>query len=297
MNYYDVLEVSPKASAEVIRAAYKSLMQRYHPDKSPGSGEFAERAALIAQAYEVLSNEDKRLNYDLELLRRPPRRDAAATATTPVDQAYPTERRAASAPRSVYARYGWVLVVSLIVLGGLIYVLTKKPAATSVAAPGSVAVLAPSPGTAVTAAEPAPAPIPGVGPVVAAVPVAGSQMIPEFVTQLSIGLVPSDPVHGQLHVLQIPNLGVRVGTDDPARWIHKIETDRPLLIPRLLDRLAHAKYEELIKPEGGAYLKRLIEDAMCEALGLERLAPQSAMGSAPPRAQLEVMLSQSYTVK
>ena len=293
MNYYDILEVGPKASAEVIRGAYESLMQRHHPDKSADAGESAERTSLIAQAYEVLSNEDKRLNYDLELLRRPSRREAAATAAAPVDHAYPTEQRAVSAPRSVYARYGWVLVAALVVLGGLFYVLTKKPTATSVAAPGSVA--APSPSTSVAAPESAP--IPGVGPVVALVPVAGSQMIPEFVTQLSIGLVPSDPVHGQLHVLQIPNLGVRVGTDDPARWIHKIETDRPLLIPRLLDRLAHAKYEELIKPEGGAYLKRLIEEAMCEALGLERLAPQSAMGSAPPRAQLEVMLSQSYTVK
>ena len=35
-SHYDILEVSHTASPEVIRAAYRSLMQRYHPDKNPG---------------------------------------------------------------------------------------------------------------------------------------------------------------------------------------------------------------------------------------------------------------------
>ena len=67
MNHYDVLEVSHKASAEVIRAAYKSLMQRYHPDKNSGLVDKARDTARITQAYEVLSDEGKRAAYDLEL--------------------------------------------------------------------------------------------------------------------------------------------------------------------------------------------------------------------------------------
>jgi curved DNA-binding protein CbpA len=55
-NHYDTLEVHPRASQEVIRAAYRSLMQRYHPDRNPGDVAAAARAASIAQAYDVLSD-------------------------------------------------------------------------------------------------------------------------------------------------------------------------------------------------------------------------------------------------
>ena len=54
MNYYEILEVSRNASKEVVKAAYKSLMQRYHPDKNPGDTAIAERAAMVVQAYEVI---------------------------------------------------------------------------------------------------------------------------------------------------------------------------------------------------------------------------------------------------
>ncbi len=36
-TFYDVLQVSPNADQDVIKAAYRSLVQRYHPDKNPGS--------------------------------------------------------------------------------------------------------------------------------------------------------------------------------------------------------------------------------------------------------------------
>lgn len=67
MNYYEILEVSPKASQEVIRAAYKSLMQRYHPDKHPGDVEITKRVLLIGHAYDVLSDPFKRETYDIAL--------------------------------------------------------------------------------------------------------------------------------------------------------------------------------------------------------------------------------------
>ena len=70
MNHYEILEVSSKASAEVIRAAYKSLMQRVHPDKSPADAAMTARATRIVQAYELLSDPIRRAEYDRDLIHR-----------------------------------------------------------------------------------------------------------------------------------------------------------------------------------------------------------------------------------
>lgn len=66
LNFYEELEVSKNASHETIRAAYKSLIQRYHPDKNEGKNH--ERLASITAAYKVLSNPELRAIYDKEVL-------------------------------------------------------------------------------------------------------------------------------------------------------------------------------------------------------------------------------------
>jgi hypothetical protein len=66
-DYYDILEVSPLASPETIRAAYKSLMQRYHPDRHPSRASAETQAKRINAAYAVLSDADQRARYDLQL--------------------------------------------------------------------------------------------------------------------------------------------------------------------------------------------------------------------------------------
>lgn len=62
-SYYDILGVSPQASAAEIKSAYKKLAKQYHPDvnKDPQS---QEKFKEISQAYQVLSNVDKRAAYD-----------------------------------------------------------------------------------------------------------------------------------------------------------------------------------------------------------------------------------------
>ncbi len=71
MTHYDTLEVSQRASKETIKAAYKSLMQRYHPDRNPGNAEVEELARRINEAYRILSNVEARAAYDLLLATKP----------------------------------------------------------------------------------------------------------------------------------------------------------------------------------------------------------------------------------
>ena len=65
MTHYDVLEVSENASQEVIQMAYKALVKKYHPDVNKGFAEEAEQLLkLINEAYETLSDPEKRKEYD-----------------------------------------------------------------------------------------------------------------------------------------------------------------------------------------------------------------------------------------
>lgn len=63
-DYYDILGVSKSASAAEIKKAYRKKAIEFHPDKNPGDHKAEEMFKKAAEAYEVLSNEDKRARYD-----------------------------------------------------------------------------------------------------------------------------------------------------------------------------------------------------------------------------------------
>lgn len=71
VNYYEILEVSQNASKEVIDRAYKVLAKKYHPDlQQPNQRKSAEeKLKKINEAYEILSDEFKRKQYDEKLSR------------------------------------------------------------------------------------------------------------------------------------------------------------------------------------------------------------------------------------
>ena len=63
-DYYEVLGVSKGASEEEIKKAYRKLAIKYHPDKNPNDKEAEEKFKEAAEAYEVLSNAEKKQRYD-----------------------------------------------------------------------------------------------------------------------------------------------------------------------------------------------------------------------------------------
>jgi molecular chaperone DnaJ len=63
-DYYEVLEVSKSASADEIKKAYRKKAIQYHPDKNPGDKAAEEKFKEAAEAYEVLSDSEKKARYD-----------------------------------------------------------------------------------------------------------------------------------------------------------------------------------------------------------------------------------------
>ena len=86
-THYDTLQVERGASGEGVRAAYRRLAQKFHPDKHPGRSAAAAVMAELNQAYEVLSDPAQRSAYDEWLASQ--------------------EAPAVRAPRFTPDRFGW----------------------------------------------------------------------------------------------------------------------------------------------------------------------------------------------
>ncbi len=64
-NLYEILEISSTSTTSVIKSAYRKLARKYHPDLNAGDVSCIRKFKEITEAYEVLSNEEKKKNYDL----------------------------------------------------------------------------------------------------------------------------------------------------------------------------------------------------------------------------------------
>jgi molecular chaperone DnaJ len=63
-DYYEILGIGKNASDDEIKKAYRKMAIKYHPDKNPGDKAAEEMFKEAAEAYEVLSNAEKKARYD-----------------------------------------------------------------------------------------------------------------------------------------------------------------------------------------------------------------------------------------
>lgn len=63
-DYYEILSVGKNSTTDEIKTSYRKLAMKYHPDKNPGNAEAEEKFKELAEAYEILSDPNKRQRYD-----------------------------------------------------------------------------------------------------------------------------------------------------------------------------------------------------------------------------------------
>ena len=150
-SLYDILEVSRTASPEVIRAAYKSLVQRFHPDRNPDNPDAEEMLKRINHAYDILSNQEERAAYDVMLtLEEMPAPEIFSRKAEPEETAVPVEDAPGLSGRYAFRRPALVIAgvffVALIAAGVVFFSVGEKakpPAASPLPAPRPLASVAP----------------------------------------------------------------------------------------------------------------------------------------------------------
>jgi len=109
-NYYDLLEIDPKADQPTIKQAYLAKIKRWHPDKNPDRAEQAEeKTKILNQAYHILKDPERRKNYD-RMLRFTAGKNYKdyindETIRNKIEKAYPTLKAALKNVQVLYALF------------------------------------------------------------------------------------------------------------------------------------------------------------------------------------------------
>lgn len=307
MNYYELLEISPKASQEVIRAAYKSLMQRYHPDKNPGNIEAARRAALIVQAYGVLSDINQRNAYDFQLKDTPAQKPLTPSSgrnhlAKSSGAAYKNQQ---AVEKNKYTWYAWGLIGVILVSGSIILLVSNKnqlqaerdllaKAETLHASQKKDAAVFQKLDSIEKKINQQEADLAGKITPIFSTPLTIILKVPEKLSAEGKSMPPQPE-----HLLSIPRLLVKAGPLESERFIRRIEDKKETINLELTNQLAYAKYEELIKPDGEKYLKNLILRALRDITETKQFGtpPPSGPDSAGQYGVVDIFLPDSFIVK
>lgn len=271
MNYYELLEVSANASPEVIKAAYKSLMQRNHPDKNPNNRAAEERSILLAEAFEILSDETKRSAYNLELKQfsQPVIRTKASNPTV----AYPTpDRNRKSFSFTTYIVIFFGLVVWFVWISNE----DKQPQAMNVPKPqldNSLTSDLKSNSGQINLIDRESIPL--------------ERSIPTYLSDIrvNLGTVYSSTESGKVDaqaVLSIRTVGVVVGAFEAEKFISFLADNKPQILMKLSEKLETASITSLKSNMGEQYLKELILKSLGEITQTDRFAEYPVVGSNVP---------------
>jgi len=150
-DYYDTLGVSSRSEIEVIRAAYRALMRKYHPDHNSSDID-GSKAREINEAFAILGDPDRRRRYDEARRRQPGSQSGHRPRPAPEPQSAHRPRPAPEHPSAYSARAAsnpkparhaaltsrWTLAsVGLIILCGLLYLVALGQQALAVSVPAS----------------------------------------------------------------------------------------------------------------------------------------------------------------
>lgn len=130
-THYDDLQVTENASPEVIRGAYRSLAQKWHPDRNPEQREEAERiTCLINAAYAILSDPQRRREYDERIAAQQRREAHQAVPPQPRPGPPPVSRNEyehnSSSERTGHVSHAWLILLFIAFLVILLIVFPYK---------------------------------------------------------------------------------------------------------------------------------------------------------------------------
>lgn len=298
MNYYEILEVSEHASSDVIKAAYKSLMQRYHPDRNPGNAQAAMHAARVVQAYEMLSDTSQRVAYDIEL-----KRSLANLHSFPGKSRDAPARRAVAGNDDTPHWYVWVFITLIALSIWYIFSPTKSTLPPETELQEIRASIA---GNQLTLKQ-LQVKINRIDEIFRQHPeikarekIAQSKdlmtrTLPIFIRNLAVNLKDSSTEYE----LSIPVISVTVGTFDSEKFIRNIESNSEFISEKLADKLSAADYKKLDSKDGEQYLESLILNSIGETTGANRHEnyPSSKTESPGRYGVIEVWLPELFTLK
>jgi hypothetical protein len=146
-DYYEILQVSPRAEPDIIEAAYRRLARRYHPDVNPDVAAL-QRMRELNRAFEILIDLRKRAEYDRRRLRALAQKAMSEQPVQPYGALY-THRETPPWPaRLIKLPFGWLLIACgvTVVLTALVLMVTREASNSGGSQPnGEARQLSPGP--------------------------------------------------------------------------------------------------------------------------------------------------------